>query len=67
MSYIRKMNDGSEKVYFSSDEMKKKLHKSILELWNELVDEISGERSSNKNYIKNKDTLIYNKENLCTV
>jgi len=67
MSYIRKMNDGSEKVYFSSDEMKKKLHKSILELWNELVDEISGERLSNKNYIKNKDTLIYNKENLCTV
>jgi len=67
MPYIRKMKDGSEKVYFSSDEMKKKLHKSILDLWNELVDEISGERSSNKNYIKNKDTLIYNKENLCTV
>ncbi|MDQ7009344.1 MAG: hypothetical protein Q9M94_03570 [Candidatus Gracilibacteria bacterium] len=67
MTYIRKMKDGSEKVYYTSSEMKEKLHKSILNLGNELINEIKEERLNKQNYIKNKNVLIYNQNNLCIV
>ena len=64
MTYIRKMKDWTEKVYYSSSEMDEKLDKLILQYWEELRQEIIEER--NKKNVRNNDySISFNEKELC--
>jgi len=64
MTFIRKMKDWTEKVYYSSSEMDEKLDKLILQYWEELRQEIIEER--NKKNVRNNDySISFNEKELC--
>ena len=61
------MKDWSKKTYYTSSEMKEKLHNSILKLWEELINEIREEKLKREKFIKDQEKINNNQYNLCTV